>query len=142
MRGHRTTTLVGLGALLAAGVAACGGSQGNDNTTTWSQLTRVSISARQPGVPEPPGGGPHPVIFKTPQQLQTVTNALNAAHIRHSTNPTSSNGCGGGTQIAVVITRKGNRTTKLSAYQCGGTTTGGIAGDLDAFLKRTGVSVP
>jgi hypothetical protein len=152
---NRKRTLIGLSALLAAGVAACGGStssgtsgstgSGRTNSGSgaiWSNLTRVTVSAVQPSVNQPPGDRPHRVVFTTPQQLRTVTRALNADHIQRASHSTSDNGCAGGIQIAIVIVQKGGKTTRLGAYRCGNTTTGDIAGNVNGFLTRTGVSVP
>ncbi len=141
----RKRPLIGLSALLAVGVAACGGggsSSSSDNRPTWSHLTRVTVSAVQPSVNQPPGDKPNRVVFTTPQQLQTVTKALNADHIQQASHPTSDNGCAGGIQIAIVITQTGGKTTRLGAYRCGTTTTGDIAGNVNGFLRRTGVRVP
>jgi hypothetical protein len=139
----RKRTLIGLSALLAAGVAACGGSSSSSsNSATWSNLTHVTISAVQPSVNQPPGDKPNRVVFTTPQQLQTVTKALNANHIQKASHATSDNGCAGGIQIAIVVTQKGGKTTRLGAYRCGTTTTGDIAGNLNGFFTRAGVRVP
>jgi hypothetical protein len=119
-----------------------GGGSSSDNRPTWSHLTRVTVSAVQPSVNQPPGEKPNRVVFTTPQQLQTVTKALNANHIQQASHPTSDNGCAGGIQIAIVITQTGGKTTRLGAYRCATTTTGDIAGNVNGFLRRTGVRVP
>jgi hypothetical protein len=128
-------------------VAACGSSSDNNTTTThgqaatadWSDLTRVSVDVDQPSVQKPPGTKNTPTIFTTPAQLRTVTNALNANHIRKADHTTTSNGCAGGIQIAIKITQRHQRRTDLSAYHCGNTVTGDIAGNLTGFLNRIGV---
>jgi hypothetical protein len=142
MRNHRTPRRIALSALAAlasAGLAACGNS---NSDTAWSNVTRVTIGAVQPSVYTPPGTKPHPVVFSTPQQLKTVTRALNANHIHKLSHAASNNGCAGGVQITIVIAQQGKQTTKLGAYRCGTSTTGDIAGNLTGFLTRTGVSVP
>jgi hypothetical protein len=134
----------------AAAVAACGSSSDNNSTTAthslsraatagWSDLTRVSVDVDQPSVAPVPGVKNTPTTFTTPAQLKTVTNALNANHIRKATHTTTSNGCAGGIQIEIKITQRHQRRTDLSAYHCGTTVTGDIAGNLTGFLKRIGV---
>jgi hypothetical protein len=131
----------------AAAVAACGSSSDNSTahsrrqaaTADWSDLTRVSVDVDQPSVAPIPGVKNRPTMFTTPAQLKTVTNALNANHIRKATHTTTSNGCAGGIQIEIKITQRHQRRTDLSAYHCGNTVTGDIAGNLTGFLKRIGV---
>jgi hypothetical protein len=132
----------------AAAVAACGASSNNSATTRslsraatadWSDLTRVSVDVDQPSVAPVPGVKNTPTLFTTPAQLKTVTNALNASHIRKATHTTTSNGCAGGIQIEIKITQRHQRRTDLSAYHCGNTVAGNIAGNLTGFLKRIGV---
>jgi hypothetical protein len=135
MRG-RTPTLIGLSALAATAIAACGSS----SDTTWSHVTKVTVLAQTAGVPPAPGGGPTPVVFSSPQQLKTVTAALNANHIHEGSNQTE-NGCAGGQQIAIVITQRGGKKTKLGAYRCAGSTTGDVGGNLAGFMKQIGVTI-
>jgi hypothetical protein len=133
----------------AAVVTACGSTSDNNSTTTrshsqaatgdWSDLTRVSVDVDQPSVAPIPGVKNTPTTFTTPAQLKSVTNALNANHIRKATHTTTSNGCAGGIQIEIKITQRHQRRTDLSAYHCGNTVTGDVAGNLTGFLKRIGV---
>lgn len=130
----------------AAAVAACGSSHSHPTTVArpdppvWSGLTRVSVNVDQPSVQTPPGTKHGPTTFTTPAQLTTVTRALNANQIRKAQHTTTSNGCAGGIQIEVKITQRHHRRTALSAYHCGNTVTGDIAGNLTGFLKQIGVS--
>jgi hypothetical protein len=134
-------------AAIAAAVAACGSSHGHSqtqsnvqaDTATWSDLTRVSVDVDQPGIPGPPGTTNTPTTFTKPAQLTTVTTALNADHIRKAQHTTTSDGCAGGVQIEIEITQRHHGRTDLSAYHCGNTTTGDIAGNLTGFLNGIGV---
>jgi 7-keto-8-aminopelargonate synthetase-like enzyme len=142
MRGHIHRTAAAAAVLAATAtataIAACGGSSSSSDTT-WSNLTRVTVLSQTAGVPLPPGGhAPKPTVFSTPQQLKTITQALNDNHIHQGANKQQS-GCAGGTNITIVITQKSGTKTKLGAYRCANTTYGDIAGNLTGFLNAAGV---
>ena len=100
--------------------------------TLWRHVTKVSVTIQKPGLP-PPYGKAHTTTFSTGTQLAKATSALNANHIAKGPN-VANQGCAGGTDVTIVIAQ-GPKRTRLSAYQCGSTTYGAIAGDLTAFLK-------
>ena len=137
MRGRHTKRLIGATLLVAGSLAACG-SSGSSQDQTWSNLTRVTVLTQTAGVPPVKGHPPTPTVYSTPQQLKTVTRALNAAHISQASHASTSQGCAGGQQTRIVITAQGGKRTTLNAYTCAGNTTGDVAGNLKAFLKRIG----
>ena len=130
---HRARVIACVGSALV--LAGCGGT----SFTGWKNLQSVTVTVARPGLP-PPGGLPHTTAFTSQAELARVTAALNALQIRKVSTASSTSGCAGGTQIAITITRAHGAPTHLSAYQCGGKTTGDIGGDLSGFLSEVGVS--
>jgi hypothetical protein len=131
-----------LGALCAGlALAACGSSSSSSGSSSdWKNLASVHVTVAQPGLP-PPYGAPKTTAFTTAAQVVRVTNLLNAHHIAQAASTTSSSGCAGGFQIAVAIASRSSAPVKLSAYRCGGQTTGNVDGDLVGFLRAVGVKV-
>jgi hypothetical protein len=140
---RRIAVIVGF----AVTVTACGSSShatslSHADPPLWSGLTRVSVDVTQPSVAPIPGAKHTPTTFTTPQQLTTVTKALNDNHIRKADHTTQNNGCTGGIVIQIQVTRGQRRTTNLNGYHCAKTITGDIAGNLTGFLKQIGVTTP
>jgi hypothetical protein len=131
-----------LGALCAGlALAACGGSSSsNSSSSDWKNLASVHVTVAQPGLP-PPYGAPKTTAFTTPAQVTRVTKLLNANHITQAGGTTSSSGCAGGFQIAVAIVPRSSGPVKLSAYRCGGHTSGNTSGDLVGFLQALGYKI-
>jgi hypothetical protein len=136
---RRLVTTAAAATLIAAAIAACGSSS-SSSSDTWSNVTKVTVLSETAGVPLPPNSGPpKPVVFSSPQQLKTITRALNANHIHLGTNH-QQDGCAGGTNITIVVTQQGGQRKKLGAYRCGNRTYGNVAGNLDGFLTAAGVN--
>jgi hypothetical protein len=118
----------------ALALAACGGG----SSTNWKGVRSVSVTVSRPGLP-PPGGTPRTTAFTSRTQLARVTAALNAQHITKTPSSSSTSPCAGGQQIAITITQANAAPTHLSAYACGGKTSGDIGGNLSKFLVALGV---
>src|SRR5436305_4958828 len=114
------------------GLAACGSS--SSNATTWHSLRSVRVTVARPGLP-PPYGAPKTTSYTTPAQLAKVTSALNQFHIAQRSAASSSQGCGGGSQILITIVPQQGRTVSLTGYLCANRTTGNIGGDLPGVLS-------
>ncbi len=112
---------------------------GSSSAASWSGLRSVRVSVQTPSIP-PPGGSPHTKTFKTKKALGRVTYQLNVHRI-HKVRDTSSqsNGCAGGTEVAITITPAKAKPQHLHAYRCANATTGDIGGDLTGFLKAIGL---
>lgn len=117
-------------------VSACGGSS---STIDWKDVRSVTVTVARAGLP-PPFGRPQTTRFDTGSELARVTAALNAHHIHKLASASSSNGCAGGTQISITITRGAAAPVHLSAYRCANTTTGDAGGDVTGFLSAVGAS--
>jgi hypothetical protein len=139
---------------IAAMAAACGSAHGQTHTVRvtqikrqadpvgWSGLTRVSVDVDQPSIAPVPGVKNVPTKFTTRAQLQTVTRALDANHIREASHTTTDYGCTGGIEIAIKITQRHHGRTDLNAYDCAKKITGNIDGNLTGFLNQIDVPIP
>ena len=133
---RRLRTVAALGVAIAALMTAgCGGG----SSGKWEDVHSVTVTVARPGLP-PPGGAPHTTEFTSASAVAQATAALNAHHIEQSSSSSSNNGCAGGAQIAITIVKHDGTSVRLSAYQCGGHTTGDVSGDLSGFLSAVGVS--
>lgn len=103
-------------------------------------MRNVRVTVSQPGLP-PPFGAPRVTSFATQSELARVTSALNRHHIAKLQASSSGGGCAGGFQIGISVTRSGSAPAGLSAYRCGGRTSGDIGGDLVGFLSDVGISL-
>ncbi|MGH2889644.1 MAG: hypothetical protein ACRDNJ_08445 [Solirubrobacteraceae bacterium] len=136
MRLHRHKLLAGLtiGALLAIGIAGVAGAR----MSHWRHLRRVTVTVVNGSLP-PPYGKPHTRRFRTRQQLVRVTRALNANHIAGRA-ARASDDCTGGYDVRLTIVPAHGARTRLTAYRCGDTTFGQIAGNVPRFLTAIGLA--
>ena len=95
-------------------------------------LTRVTVTSEQA---LPPPYHPGHAVLKSDASVDAFEHVLKADRIGVRSHPTSSAGCAGGTQYTVVLTYQAGRRTSLDAYQCGGSITGDIMGNVGAFVK-------
>ena len=131
---RRELAVVPLALAIIAGGAGCG--SGGSGPSTWSHLRSVQISVAQPGLP-PPGGAPHVTSFTSAAEVATVTRQLNAAPHRRGRRSRLQRLCRRVLDPDRDRAELGRRST-LSSTRCGGTTFGGIAGDLPGFLSSVG----
>jgi hypothetical protein len=125
----RWRSLLPLGLLAAALVAACG-PYGNPLDT--SDLTRVQMSSYQ-ALPPPYGSAQG--VLTSYAALAGFRKVVASDHIGLTTPATSNSGCTGGVQYTVVLEMSGGKpTTTLNAYNCGGQITGNITGDVPGFI--------
>ena len=103
---------------------------------TTSGLTRVTVSSYQA---LPPPYKPGHLVLKSSASLRSFENNLRADHIGTSSHPTTSTGCTGGTQYTVVLTYAGGRHASLDAYDCGGSVTGNVTGNVKRFVSYLSV---
>ncbi len=126
---------IAVAALLAClPLAGCGGGP----APAWSGVRGVTVTVAQPGLP-PPFGRPRTTAFTTPAEIAQVTAALNRNHIAQASSTSASNGCAGGTRIAIAIVPRVGSVKRLNAYRCANQTTGNVSGDLIGFLRSVGV---
>jgi hypothetical protein len=118
-------------------IAGCG----NATATHWRNLKQVTVTAQNGSLP-PPGGAPHTTRFITAAAVKTVTAALNRYHIASRPASQSDGGCTGGFNLTIAIVPMHGRSATLTTYLCGGSTYGGIAGNVPSFMSAIGVSTP
>jgi len=133
IRPRRIRAAIGAVAIGAVALAGCGGS----SSSKWEGLRSVSVTVSRPGLP-PPGGAPQTTLFTSASAVAQATASLNAHHIKQGSSSSSNPGCAGGEQIAITIVRQHGAPVHLSAYQCGGHTSGDVSGDLSGFLTSIG----
>jgi hypothetical protein len=101
-------------------------------TLSTNGLTRVSISSYQA---LPPPYKPGYAVLKSTASLRSFEHALQADHVGITSHPTNGNGCSGGIQYSVVMTYSKGRRTALDAYDCGGSITGNVTGNVKKFVN-------
>jgi hypothetical protein len=106
--------------------------------TLPSHLRSATITVQNGSLP-PPYGRAHVYRYTTRAAVAKVKRALKANHIA-ARRPTSSVGCAGGLSVSLKLV--GRTTQKLTAYECGGHSYGGIAGNVTGFLSAVGISTP
>ena len=148
------TRFVGFACLLA--LTACGAASGPSPTasiptpdgpagTLTGPIDLVSVTTQQGSLP-PPEGQATVHAFTSPAQIEWFHNSVVRNNITQLAAPTTSNGCVGGTTIKIqilypiaesspgVATSNVIPSATLNAYQCGGTITGNIGGNVSQFL--------
>ncbi len=118
-----SATLFAAGTVLAAPRAGAA-------TLTTKGLVRVRVSSFQA---LPPPYEPRHAVLKSAVSLGTFVRTLRADHIGTTSHPTSANGCSGGIEYTVVMTYNNGRRTSLDAYNCGGSITGKMTGNVENF---------
>jgi hypothetical protein len=113
------------GTVLAAPVAGA-------STVATSGLTRVSMTSLEP---LPPPYRPGHAVLRSPTSLRTFAHTLRSDHIGTASHATNAGACTGGTVYTVVLSYKTRRRVSLYAYECGGSVTGNMTGDVDRFLE-------
>ncbi|MGH2871185.1 MAG: hypothetical protein ACRDL5_01850 [Solirubrobacteraceae bacterium] len=116
-----------------AGVAVAG-------TAHWVQLRSVTVTLANGSLP-PPFGRPHTTRFTTAHEVSRATMALNANRIAPRKSR-ANNGCVGGYNVTIVITRRHFKRERLTGYRCAGKTFGAIAGNVPGFLHALGLRAP
>lgn len=90
----------------------------------------------------PPPYEPRHAVLKSAASLGTFEHTLRADHIGTTSHPTSANGCTGGIEYSVVMTFNNGRRTSLDAYNCGGSITGNMTGNVKKFEAYLSVLMP
>lgn len=124
--------------LFAAGMMLAAPSAGAATLTT-NGLTRVSASSFQA---LPPPYEPRHTVLKSAASLGTFEQTLRNDHIGITSHPTTANGCTGGIDYTVVMTYNNGRRTSLDAYNCGGSITGNLTGNVKKFEAYLSVLMP
>src|SRR5579872_5261260 len=113
--------------------------------TLTGPIDLVSVTTQQGSLP-PPEGQATVHAFTSPAQIQWFHNSVVRNNITELATPTTSNGCVGGKTIKIEVLYPITQaspgvavsnvipSTTLSAYQCGGTITGNIGGNVTQFL--------
>lgn len=122
----RWVSVLPLCAVVAALVAGCGSAIGTGD------LIQVQLSSYQA---LPPPYGSAEAVLTSAASLATFEKAVAADGIGLNSSSTTSAGCAGGIEYTIVLLRSGGKpSTKLDAYDCGGTVTGNITGNVSGFL--------
>lgn len=129
-----SATLFAAGTMLMATGAAAATAKLSTNG-----LTRVSVSSFQA---LPPPYKPGHAVLRSAGSLRTFERALQADHITVTSHPTTADGCAGGIQYTAVMTYKDGRHITLDAYDCGGTITGNMSGNVRKFVDYLSGLVP
>jgi hypothetical protein len=101
-------------------------------TVPATGVTLVQVTSHQA---LPPPYKPGDVFLKTEASLAEFAGTLRADHVGTHLPPTSSGGCTGGTRYTVEVSYKTGHKVFLDAYECGGSVTGNMTGDVKAFVK-------
>jgi hypothetical protein len=126
--------------LATACVAAPAATSAAAATLHWANLRSVTVTVANGSLP-PPYGRPQTKRFTTTRAVKRATAALNANGIARRA-PVRSNGCAGGVEVTIVISRARGGAVRLSSYDCGSQTFGGVAGNVAGFLSAVGVKAP
>jgi hypothetical protein len=102
------------------------------STVPTAGLTMVQVTSHQA---LPPPYKPGDVFLKTETSLAEFGGRLRADHVGTHLPPTGPGGCAGGTRYTVEVTYKTGHKDFLSAYECGGSVTGNLTGNVKAFVK-------
>jgi hypothetical protein len=108
-------------------------------TLSTDGLVRVSVSSYQA---LPPPYKPGHVTLKSAASLRNFEDNLRADHIGTSSHPTTTSGCTGGIQYTVAMTYNKGRRTTLDAYDCGGSITGNMTGNVKKFVSYLSGLIP
>ena len=120
-----SATLFATGTMLhATGAAAAG--------LSTSGLTRVSVASFQA---LPPPYKPGHAVLRSAASLRSFERVLQADHVVVTSHAANAGGCSGGIQYTVVMTYNSGRHMTLDAYDCGGTITGNLSGNVKQFVK-------
>lgn len=119
-----------LSCLLVSGalIAACGGGAQSPPSRT-SGLVKVEVNSRQ-AIPN----GNHNVTLSTSASLSKFENEVTSDDITLISTSTT-RGCAGGTEYKLVLVRTGAADITLNAYSCGGSVSGNMGGNVQAFLN-------
>jgi hypothetical protein len=102
-------------------------------SVSTSGLARVNITVTNDS-PEQP----KPVVLATPASVGAFAGVLRTDRIGIASHPTQANpnsGCVGGSSYTVRLGYSSGRPVSLDAYDCGGTITGDMTGEVARFLS-------
>jgi hypothetical protein len=100
----------------------------------WADIESGRVTVKRAGVP-PPGGEPETTRFTSGDEIEELTDALNANRIAELDFTKRNEGCTGGLEVEIRIVQANGIITSLHSYLCAGEQYGDVAGNVQAFLE-------